>query len=127
MVRATPFLSISRLIDEDGCVVAEAEERLIELRICLSGDDLPALVDRELMLDPIETLSKVEELRRAPACTPPNVALRVRPGRELFFGERALRTDFMTRSSSAGRFCGRDFRLVRASNSFSRLDSCIWW
>lgn len=125
IVLATPCSSIARLTDGTLLNLAEAEDRLVESRICLIGDDRPWRIDLELMDESIEMLSRFEKLLLAFSCRPEYVALRASAGRMLLPGDRALRTDFMTKSSLE-RLAVRDFLLPLASSSFSRFDSCIW-
>lgn len=112
---------MARLTEErDLGILDDADERRVKSRIWRIGDDLPALVDLELAPESREMVSKADDF-----WTPAKVALRVKPGRGTFFGDSALRTDFMTRSSSCERLVVLDFRLSLASISFSRLDSWI--
>lgn len=125
IVRATPFLSISRLIAELGRNVADSETRRTGLLTRFKGKDRPARVDLELTLEPVDMVSNVLALRRASDCTPVNVLLRERLGLDIFFGDNALRTDFMMRSSSVDRFRVLDLRLCLANISCSLFASWI--
>lgn len=126
-VLATPYSSMARLTEEETLLsLADADDRRVESRVCLIGDDRPARIDLEPADESIDMLSKVEKLRLALSCNPEYVTLRDNAGRMLLAGDSALRTDFMTKSS-VERFETFDLLLPLAISSFSRLDSCIWW
>lgn len=104
--------------------LADADDRRVESRVCLIGDDRPARIDLELADESSDILSKVEKLRLALSCRPEYVTLRDSAGRMPFAGDSALRTDFVTKSSLE-RFETLDFLLPLAISSFSLFDSCI--